>query len=46
MKVNGHWVPCVHPPTVLFRFFSNCSDIPDHDLKIRMWFEYNPQINV
>ena len=44
MKVNGHWVPCVHNSShsfilILFR-------CPDHELKICMWFEYNPQINV
>ena len=46
MKVNGHWVPCVHNSShsfipILFKLY-RC---PDHDLKIYMWFEYNPQIN-
>ena len=51
MKVNGHCVPCVQTPPST-QFYSDSFQTvqmyrcPDHELKICMWFEYNPQINV
>ena len=46
MKVNRHWVHCVHNSSYSFILILLKLDrCLEHALEMCMWFKYNPQIN-